>query len=461
MLATERFASPEPPRYGRAVSDYKQTGRLGRLVKLGGLAANVAGNSVARRLGGLLKSDEERAESVRDGLIESAQKVVRTMGEMKGAAMKVGQMLSVAPEALPREFLEQLKALQKDSPAMSYEMVAAEFNKSTGQSIPDAFRTFDPTPLGAASIGQVHRARTFDGQDVVVKIQYPGIADTLDSDLKNLGSALQVARVVADKQHLDGLLAEIRAGILEEADYRQEAENLRKYGAILRQHPMIVVPEVLPELSSERALTMSYVPGEKLDVALDKMTDADQKNRAAFAFSETIIWMFHHKGVLHADPHPGNFLLTPEGKFGFLDFGCFREYEAEFCDGWLDLLVAKWEKQPWRLREIHHRLGFRAMGGSEGPSPEQLDQLLELALEPFMEDREFNWGEWQPHKTLEKFMLNNLGIIRFPAPPRAVFYFRVCAGIWGFLQRLKARGNWYRLAQETARQRGRLGAPVA
>lgn len=422
-------------------------------MKLGSLAAQVAGGAVVRRIGSTFKSEAEREQAVRDSLVDSAQKVVRTMGEMKGAAMKLGQMLSVAPDALPREFLEQLRTLQKDSPAMPYEMVAAQIEKGLSRPLVDVFRYFDPNPVGAASIGQVHRARLFDGREVAVKVQYPGIADTLDSDMKNLGSMIQLGRVVADKGHLEAVIAEVRSGILEEADYEHEAENLRRYGAILRKHPQIVTPEVIEEASSKTVLTMTFVEGTKLDLALDAMSEAD-KNRTAFEFSSTIVWMFHMEQVLHADPHPGNFLLTPDGKYAFLDFGCFREFDPAFTDGFLKVLVAKWQHDKDRLRAIHDELGFQAMGGSAGLTAQQLDELTEIALVPFLYDREFDWGDWQPQKPMQEFIKHNLGVLRYAAPPKAIFYFRVCAGIWGFMQRCKAKANFYRMAQQTARQRG-------
>ncbi len=422
-------------------------------MKMGSLAAQVAGTAVARRIGSTFKSEAEREAALRDGLVDSAQKVVRTMGEMKGAAMKLGQMLSVAPDALPREFLEELRTLQKDSPAMPYEMVAAEIEKGLSRPLIDVFRYFDPKPLGAASIGQVHRARLFDGREVAVKVQYPGIAATLDSDIKNLASMIQLGRVVADKAHLDAVIEELRKGILEEADYLHEADNLRRYGAVLREHPQIVVPEVIDEASSRSVLTMSFIEGTKLDLALDAMSEAD-KNRTAFEFSSTIVWMFHMKQVIHADPHPGNYLLTPEGKYAFLDFGCVRAYDAAFTDGFLEVLVAKWQHDKARLRRIHDQLGFQAMGGSAGLSADQLHELTEIALSPFLYDREFDWGDWQPQKPMQQFIKSNLGVLRYAAPPKAIFYFRVCAGIWGFMQRCRAKGNWYRLAQQTARERG-------
>ena len=422
-------------------------------MKMGTLAAQVAGSTVARRIGGAFKTEEERAEASRTALLDSAQKVVRTMGEMKGAAMKLGQMLSVAPDALPREFLEELRSLQKDSPAMPYEMVAAEIEKGLSRSLVDVFRYFDPKPIGAASIGQVHRARLFDGRDVAVKVQYPGIAATLDSDIKNLASMIQLGRVVADKGHLEKVIDEIRSGLLEEADYEHEAQNLRKYGRILREHPRIVVPEVIEEASSRSVLTMSFVEGTKLDLAMDALP-APEKDRVALDFSETIVWMFHAKQVLHADPHPGNYLYTADDKFAFLDFGCFREFDADFTDGFLDVLVAKWKHEKARLPAIHDRLGFKAMGNAKPLDADQLHEITEIALSPFLYDREFDWGTWSPNKPMEQFVKNNLGVLRYAAPPKALFYVRVCGGIWGFLQRCKARGNWYRMAQGMARQRG-------
>jgi predicted unusual protein kinase regulating ubiquinone biosynthesis (AarF/ABC1/UbiB family) len=314
----------------------------------------------------------------------------------------------------------------------------------------------DPHPIGAASIGQVHRARLFDGRQVAVKVRYPGIAETLESDLKNLGSMLTMARVVADPERISAYLEEVKQGILEEADYKNEASNLRRYGAILREHPQVVVPEVVEEYSSSEVLTMTFVEGEKLDVALDRLPDGPEKSRLGFDFSQVFIWMFHEKNILHADPHPGNFLLTPDRRFGFLDFGCFREYEPEFCDGWIDQLVAKWKHEKERLPEIGRALGFAPMLGSAGLSAQQLSDFNEIVLAPFLYDREFDWGTWAPRNDVEEFVKGNLAFFRYAVPPKAIFYFRVAAGVWGLLQRAHVKGNWFRPAQEMARRRGRL-----
>lgn len=451
------MASDDDAPDGRRRATFTKSGRLGRMMRIGSLAASVAGSAVARRMGASLKSDEAKRDALRDSLVGNAEKVVRTMGEMKGAAMKLGQMLSAAPEALPREFMEQIKSLQHDSPSMDFEMVSQQIERSLGRPLVDVFRYFDPEPVGAASIGQVHEAKLFDGRRVAVKVQYPGIADTLDSDLKNIGSVLSMGRVIADKAVLDAFLQELRVGIIDEANYELEADNLRKYGAILEKHPRVVAPKVIDDLSSEHVLTMEFLEGKKLDVAIDAMTTREERDEIGFAFSEIFVWMFHEQFVLHADPHPGNFLLMPDGKIGFLDFGCMREYDAQFCDGWLDILIAKWTHDREGLPAIFERLGYRGMRGNDGATAKQLDELCEIILQPFLYDREFDWGPWHPERQMQTFVKGNLNIIQYAAPPRAVFYFRVAAGIWGFLQRSSIRGNWYHLARETAQRRGKLG----
>ena len=411
---------------------------------------------MARRVTTAFKSDEEKQEAFKEALVGQADNLVKTMGEMKGAAMKLGQMLSVAPDAIPREFSEKIKSLQAASVPMPFEMVSMEIEKALGLPLLEIFRYFDPDPIGAASIGQVHEARLFDGRKVAVKIQYPGILDSLDADLKNLASMASLTLAFAEKKVVDAFLDEIRQGILDEADYELEAANLKKFGSILSEHPEVIVPKVVDEFSTTNVLTMEYLEGTKLDEAVDDLPTQEEKDRVGFVFSEIYVWMFHEKFILHADPHPGNFLLTPEGKIGILDFGCMREYSPEFCDGWLDVLVAKWQHRKDDLPEVFDRLGYVGMRGSTGASAKQLNEVAEITLAPFLYDRRFNWGEWHPQQEINNFFRGNLNVFRYASPPQAVFYFRVALGVWGFLQRSHIKGNWYKMSQEVARRRGRL-----
>lgn len=423
---------------------------------MGSLAASVTGSAVARKIAGRFQDEGEREAKGREQLVESGKKIVRAMGEMKGAAMKVGQMMSIAPDHLPKEIVEELKALQKEAPPMPYEMVAECIDRGLGAPLIDVFAYFDPQPLGAASIGQVHRARLFDGRNVAVKVQYPGIAGTLESDVKNLGSMMSMARVVADKERLDQYLEEVKKGLLEEADYEIELANLERYGAMFAERTEVAVPKPIREYSSKSILTMEFLEGDKLDVGMAKVSDPVRRNQIGIDFSYLYIWMFHERFVLHADPHPGNFLLTPDLKIGLLDFGCVRDYDPAFCDGWIDVLVCKWTHDKDRLVHVFDQLGFATKQGSKTVDGKQLSDLVELTCAPFLYDREFDWSSWNPVKDIETFIKGNLGFLKYSAPAAAVFYYRVAAGVWGFLQRTGIHGNWYRHVRELAERRGRI-----
>jgi predicted unusual protein kinase regulating ubiquinone biosynthesis (AarF/ABC1/UbiB family) len=425
-------------------------------MRLGGAAASIAGSAVVRKVGSTFKSEEEKRDALRDALVGQADNLVKTMGEMKGAAMKLGQMLSVAPDVVPREFAEKIKSLQAESVPMPFEMVSEEIEKALGLPLVEIFRYFDPEPIGAASIGQVHEARLFDGRRVAVKVQYPDIVDTLDADLKNLGNLAGFTLAFAEKGVVDGFLEEIREGILDEADYEKEAASLKKYGAILSEHPEVVVPTVVDEYSSKTVLTMDFLEGQKLDEAVDALETQAEKDKVGFTFSAIYVWMFHEKFLLHADPHPGNFLLTADGKIGILDFGCVREYDAEFCDLWLDVLITKWQHRKEDLPKVFEKLGYVGMRGSAGASERQLNEIAEITLAPFLYDRTFDWGQWHPQEELNQFFRGNLGLMQYASPPKSVFYFRVALGVWGFLQRSHIKGNWYALAHEVAQRRGKL-----
>lgn len=432
---------------------FTRKGRLGRFMKFGGMAASVTSSVVGERIARRWRPEDSREDALRATMLGNAQKMVRAMGELKGAAMKLGQMLSVLPDQMPEEIRRELAALQKDTPPMSYELVAQQFELGTGTPLRDAFRVFESEPIGAASIGQVHRATLFDGRRVAVKVQYPGIMQTLDSDLKNLNALMQMGRVVADKERIDAILEELRQGIISEADYTQEADNLETHGVAFAQHPDIVVPGVLRELSAANVLTMEYLDGHKLDLALLELSPED-RNDTAVRFSKLFIWMFHELHALHADPHPGNFLLMPDGRIGLLDFGCVRTYEPEFCDLWLQVLVAKWRHEKDSLSGLFERIGYAGQKGSKGLSNQQLHELTEITCAPFLYDREFDWGAWKPRQALEDFTKANLNILQYASPPEAVFYFRVAAGVWGLLNRAGVKANYHRIAKEMVERRG-------
>lgn len=428
------------------------TGRLRRFAKLTQTAGSVAGALASRRIAGLFESEDERALRMRDELIENARKIVATMGELKGAAMKLGQMMSILPENLPEEFRQELALLQTESPSMPYEQIREIIERSLGRSLPEIFLRFDPEPIGAASIGQVHRAKLFDGREVAVKIRYPGIESTLESDLQNLGSLMKLGVVMAEAEKLDAVLTELKAGLLAEADYKKEAENLRHYGAKLEAMGA-VVPKVLDELSTEDVLTMSFIDGRKLDGALKEEPEPG-RHELALSLTDIFLRMFHEEQFLHADPHPGNFLLTPDRKIAFLDFGCVRTYSPAFTDGWLRILVAKWKGRTDDLPERFDQLGFTRLRGGKGLSADQLSGLLDIVCAPFLEDRDFDWATFKPQKAMEGYFMKNLEIVRFASPPEATFYFRVMGGNFSLFSSAGIRGNFHRPARLMAEKRG-------
>ncbi len=424
-----------------------------RFMKLGGLAASVTGSMVTRSITSRFSRDREA--TITAGLVSDAQKVARTMGELKGVAMKLGQTLSMAPDQLPEEVRREFALLQRNAPPMPYEMVAAQFEAGTGIPIREAFIEFEPEAVGAASIGQVHRARTFDGRNVAVKVQYPDILESLDADVRNLDVLTSMGRLLADREMIDKSIEEVREAMLAEANYAQEADNIRAAQAAFEGRDDIVMPRVVDELSSDTVLTMEYIEGVKLDDAMAEMSPSE-RNEVGLRFSTLFTWMFHERQLLHADPHPGNFLYTPDGRIGMLDFGCLKTYDEAFTDNWLRVAVAKWTGNGHRLRSLFDELGFRAQKGSAGLSNAQLEELVDITSAPLVRDVEFDWGAFKPRVALQAFTARNLAVIQYVSPPEAIFYFRVAAGVWGLLNRHKVKANCHRAVRAIAEARGLL-----
>ena len=299
--------SDQPEAPGRFHTD---RGRLGRLMRLGSTVTSMAADMLGQKMRERLMP-KGRVESSRlKAFARSGSRLAETLGELKGAAMKVGQLLSITTDILPKEISHALTVLQKDAPPMSFEMVAEQIEKAFDLPIHEVYLYFEPTPIAAASIGQVHKATLFTGETVAVKVQYPGITDTLDSDLKNLSTILNMARVVIDRERLDAYMDEVREMLHQEADYTLESANIDLFREILGDRPGVRIPVTYPEHTRHTVLTMEYIPGVKLDAHLNKLEDRDERNRLAMRFTQLFVEMFHELGMLHADPHPGNFLVN-------------------------------------------------------------------------------------------------------------------------------------------------------
>jgi predicted unusual protein kinase regulating ubiquinone biosynthesis (AarF/ABC1/UbiB family) len=314
------------------------TGRYRRAASLGRLAARAAVRDGATRVTNYGRTDEERSQRMSEQQFRTAEQIVDVLGTMKGAAMKVGQVLSfmdvgLVPPEHREEFQKKLSKLRDMAPSVAFKDMRKVIEADMGQKLTDVFSEFDEEAIGAASIGQVYRARLRErpsgwSTDVAaVKVQYPGIDAAVRSDLQNLGLILRLAKAVAPGIDVQSVGDEIRERTIEELDYELEAQNQRTMARAHRGHPFVFVPEVATELCGKRVTVTEFVEGEGFEAWKEK--DQTERNRLA-----EIVFRFYYGGVwrdgqFSADPHPGNSILMADGRVAFLDFGLFHRISKE------------------------------------------------------------------------------------------------------------------------------------
>jgi predicted unusual protein kinase regulating ubiquinone biosynthesis (AarF/ABC1/UbiB family) len=329
-----------------------------------------------------------------------AERYAEALGEMKGAAMKVGQILSfVGTDGLVsaphlETFQSALARLQDDVPPLSEHEIASVIESELGARPEDIFAFFSPRPIAAASIGQVHLARLADGTELAVKVQYPGVADAIRADLANTDVLASIIRAGAGllgprAPRLDpkAVVDEVRARVGEELDYRVEAANQQEFATIYDGHPFIHVPSVHPELSTGRVLTMDYVHGRRWSSALD----ADETLR--WRWGETIFrFVFgslHRHGVFNADPHPGNYLFHDDGSVTFLDFGCVKRFTAERLSVMSAVVDAALGDDADGVRRAFMDLGMLSEDDAQRIDPHRLLEFYRYALRDRWDDQPF------------------------------------------------------------------------
>lgn len=313
-----RGAGPPPVR---------TTSRAARNVEVAALSARVGTATALTRARQVFASAERRISLDEDLQLRTAADVARTLGEMKGALMKIGQMASYLDHGLPEPLRLALTQLQSEAPPMSAELAARTITEELGRPPQDLFLEWDPVPIAAASIGQVHRAITTDGRAVAVKVQYPGVADAIAADLGNadlLFGALGLAFPGLDP---DPITAELRTRITEELDYRQEARNQQLFADYYAGHPFIHIPSVLAELSTGRVLTSELVTGSTFAEAVT--WDERERDLIGETMFRFVFGSLYRLRAFNGDPHPGNYLFHGDGRVTFLDFGLVRRFSDE------------------------------------------------------------------------------------------------------------------------------------
>lgn len=294
-------------------------------MKLAGMTASIAGKAAKNSLRHLSSDEEKRLQARSELMQDVGIQIAETLGEMKGAVMKVGQIASQYKDVFPPEVATALEKLQKDAPPMPYAQIRAQIERELKAPVDRLFTMFEETPFAAASIGQVHKAILPSGQKVVVKVQYPDVDENCDSDLKQVRMALKIAGVLnMSKQLQEQLFNEIRQSLHDELDYVKEAHNLQVFGAFHAEDEGLIIPKVVNSHSTRRILTLTEEMGETLTVAATWDNEIKQKiAERLFHFTAGQLFGLYR---MHCDPHPGNFAFRHDGSVVAYDFGGIRSY---------------------------------------------------------------------------------------------------------------------------------------
>lgn len=419
------------------MSDEKSlTGQVKRYARVGGAMAGVGARLAGARYLGMELDKARHAEELKLAL-----------GGLKGPLMKVAQILATIPDALPRDYVEELQQLQSNAPAMGWPFVKRRMTTELGPGWTKKFDDFEKTAAHAASLGQVHRAVTADGEKVACKLQYPDMASAVEADLKQLKLIFSLYERYDNAISTKQIHAEISERLREELDYQREARAMMLYGAMLAEEARVTVPEPVAELTTDRLLTMNWLAGRPL---MDfKEAGLETRNEIAHAMFRAWYVPFYYYGVIHGDPHLGNYAVREDHGINLLDFGCIRVFPPRFVEGVIDLYKA--------LRDDDRELAVHAYEtwGFENISNELLDVLNIWAgfiYAPLMEDKvqkiqESDSGLYgatvanKVHVELKK-----LGGV---TPPREfVLMDRAAIGLGSVFMHLKAEVNWYRLFQD-------------
>ena len=432
------------------MSDPLVTSALLRSLKLGSLVGRVGASLVGARLVDIGRSDETRQRRRAAALVKNAERVVATLGELRGAAMKVGQMLSLYEGLLPPDVTEVLRSLQKKAPPVPGEVMRYEVEGA----LPDFDRVFahlDDHATAAASIGQVHRGRLRDGREVAVKIQYPLIDQIVAADLSNLRTLFTALFGMLSDMDFEPIWQEVRDRLLEELDYRLEAANMTRMAELHRDTPGSVIPRVVPEAAARTVLTMEYAGGRSGDEACHAEVPAELRGRWGHALLELVLrGMMEHR-LVHADPNLANFAFRDDGRVVVYDFGCVKRVPDELAVNYGRLLTAALEGRRAELPGILAAIGLRRQDGAQ-VEQELVDPYVD-ALWPIVATDSFTFGDDDTlyQRLLELGRANWSEASDLHLPHDVLFVDRALVGHFGNLHRLRATANWRELILRHAR----------
>lgn len=382
---------------------------------------------------------------------EHARQLTEALGGLKGPLMKVGQILATIPEALPPEYARDFQQLQSNAPPMGWPFVKRRMKSELGPDWESKFKSFEHEAAAAASLGQVHKAVTHDGRAVACKLQYPDMQSAIQADLSQLKVIFSIFETYDKAIHTKHIHEELGARLYEELDYGLEARHCRMYADMLKNEAGVHVPEVVSELSTGRLLTSTWLEGRGIMNFVE--ADADTRNTLAMNMFRAWYVPLYYYGIIHGDPHLGNYTVREDLSINLLDFGCVRVFPAKFVGGVIDLYKSLMEDDVARSVHAYETWGFKNL------SREQIDILniwARFLYAPLMEDKVRPIGEvaggvfgretaQKVHEKLREASKSNGGVA---IPREFVFMDRAALGLGSVFLHLKAEVNWYRVFNE-------------
>ena len=414
------------------------SGRIKRYAKVTGAVGGIAARVAGQRYLGLNLGKQEMPADLKSAL-----------GNLKGPVMKVAQILATIPDALPDEYVEELRQLQSNAPSMGRLFVKRRMSAELGKDWQNSFNSFNQEAVAAASLGQVHKAESLDGQTVACKLQYPDMNSAVEADLKQLRLAMSIYQRYDNAINASEIYKELSARIREELDYIREGRNMALYRLMLAKEETVHVPELIETASTDRLLTMTWLDGVPVLDFIKNNPELEMRNLVAKNMFRAWYVPFYLYGIIHGDPHLGNYSIRPNGDINLLDFGCIRVFPPTFVKGVIDLYIGLRDGDEELAVNAYRTWGFENL---DRDTIDVLNHWARFVYSPLMEDKvrriqETNSGVYgkevveKVHKELRR--LNGV------KPPREfVLMDRAAIGLGSVFLHLNAEVNWYNIFQE-------------
>jgi predicted unusual protein kinase regulating ubiquinone biosynthesis (AarF/ABC1/UbiB family) len=434
------------------------TGRVARTARVGGLVTGQGVRWAGMRAANRVRTPERAAAAEEQRTAALVNELVEQFSRMRGAAMKVGQMLSMVDfdgleEEQQDELQRKLATLRDGIPPVPFKRLEKLLRNELGGPLASVFADFDERAFAAASIGQVHRATTLDGADVVVKVQYPGVAEAVETDLRNAMLLLPLVKRLAPGLDARALAAEMRERIVEELDYELEAQNQRRIERLMRGHPFITVPRVYTDLSTRRVLVSEYIEGARFEaVRRSAEAERDRYGEVVFRF---FFGLLYRDRIALGDPHPGNYLLRPDGRVCFLDFGLIRDIEARRVAAEAAIAVAVRDEDAAQLKAALVAGGYLPNERADSVDAEFALRLMLHATKWYAVpgERRFSGirdsrGRDRERPDGDERAAIKTQVNQFTVPPEAILLRRMHGVVAIVLRSLRAGADWGAIAAE-------------